>query len=80
MLFIRNLSVKAGRKLILSNIHFRKPMLLKDKQGAYTIQCYNHFPRHVREAAEKLAYAVLDEIMVYEGDRVWISQILILRK
>lgn len=65
---------------VLVNIHYRKPMTLWDDQGRYTITCYNHFPRHVREAAEKLAYNVDDEILVTEGDNVWISQILILRK
>lgn len=65
---------------VLVNIHYRKPMTLWDDKGSYTITCYNHFPRHVREAAEKLAYNVDDEILVTEGDNVWISQILVLRK
>jgi len=72
--------LKDNGKLILVNVHYRKPMILKDKQGKYTIECYNHFPRHVRETAEKLAFGIEEEIMITEGDEIWISQILILKK
>ena len=72
--------LKDDGKLILVNVHYRKPMVLKDDKGKYTIKCYNHFPRHVREAAEELAYGVEDEIIVTEGDDVWVSQILVLKK
>ena len=48
--------------------------------GKYIILCYNHFPRHVREAAESLAFGVVHEITVTEGDKVWVSQILVLKK
>lgn len=72
--------LKDNGKLILINIHYRKPLVLSDKQGKYTITCYNHFPKHVREEAEKLAFGVEKEIIVDEGDRVWISQILELKK
>ncbi len=65
---------------VLVNIHYRKPLILSDGQGKYTIQCYNHFPRHVKEAAEKLAYNIEKEIIVTEGDDVWVSQILVLKK
>ena len=72
--------LKDGGKFILVNVHYRKPMILSDEKGKYTIQCYNHFPRHVREAAEELAFGVEDEIIVTEGDNIWISQILVLKK
>jgi ubiquinone/menaquinone biosynthesis C-methylase UbiE len=72
--------LKDDGRLILVNVHYRKPMVLKDNKGKYTIKCYNHFPRHVRETAEELAFGVEDEIIVTEGDNVWISQILILKK
>ncbi len=72
--------LKDGGKFILVNVHYRKPMILSDEKGKYTIQCHNHFPRHVREAAEKLAFGVEDEIIVTEGDNIWISQILVLTK
>ncbi|MBU1683787.1 class I SAM-dependent methyltransferase [Patescibacteria group bacterium] len=72
--------LKDDGKLVLVNIHYRKPLVLHDGQGRYTIQCYNHFPRHVRKAAEELAFGVEKEIMVTEGDDVWVSQILILKK
>ncbi|MBN2086906.1 class I SAM-dependent methyltransferase [Candidatus Peregrinibacteria bacterium] len=65
---------------VLVNIHYRKPLILDDGHGKYTIQCYNHFPRHVVEAAQKLAYGIEKEIIVNEGDDVWVSQILVLRK
>src|SRR5690606_36136495 len=39
--------LKDDGKLILLNTHFRKLMVLQDSKGKYTIQCYNHFPRHV---------------------------------
>lgn len=65
---------------VLVNIHYRKPLILNDGHGKYTIQCYNHFPRHVKEAAEKLAYNIEEEIIVNEGDDVWVSQILVLKK
>lgn len=68
-----------GRAVIV-NVHYRKPLILSDKQGKYVIQCYNHFPRHVREAAEALAFNVEKEVMVTEGDSIWISQILVLKK
>lgn len=72
--------LKDDGKLILVNVHYRKPLILKDEQGRYTIKCYNHFPRHVRKAAEELAYGIEDEIIVTEGDDVWVSQILVLKK
>ncbi len=72
--------LKDEGKLILVNVHYRRPMLLEDEKGKYTIKCHNHFPRHVREAAEELAYNIEEEIIVTEGDDVWVSQILILRK
>lgn len=72
--------LKDGGRLILVNVHFRKPMVLHDSKGKYTIECYNHFPRHVREAAEKLAFGVEKEIIVKEEDEIWISQVLILKK
>lgn len=72
--------LKDEGRFILTNVHYRKPMVLGDEQGRYIIQCYNHFPRHVRKAAEELAYGIEDEIMVYEGDNVWVSQILCLKK
>jgi len=72
--------LKDDGKLVLVNIHYRKPLILKDGRGKYTIQCYNHFPRHVREAAEALAFGVEHEIIVTEGDNVWVSQVLVLKK
>jgi ubiquinone/menaquinone biosynthesis C-methylase UbiE len=72
--------LKDGGKLVLVNVHYRKPLILKDEKGEYIILCYNHFPRHVREAAERLAFGVENEIIVTEGDDVWVSQILVLKK
>ncbi len=72
--------LKDGGKAVLVNVHYRRPLVLADKQGKFTIQCYNHFPRHVREAAENLAFRIEKEVMVTEGDNIWISQILILEK
>lgn len=65
---------------ILVNVHYRKPMILKDNEGRYTIKCYNHFPRHVREQAEELAFRIEDETIVTEGDDVWVSQVLVMKK
>lgn len=72
--------LRDGGRAVIVNIHYRKPMTLRDAEGAYQIECYNHFPRHVREAAEELAFHVEDEILLTEGDNIWISQILILKK
>ncbi|MBU0728055.1 class I SAM-dependent methyltransferase [Patescibacteria group bacterium] len=72
--------LKDDGKVVLVNIHFRKPMILKDNQGKYTIQCYNHFPRHVRKAAEELAFGIEEDVLVTEGDDVWVSQVLVLKK
>lgn len=72
--------LKNDGKLVLVNVHYRKPLILEDEKGKYIIKCYNHFPRHVREAAEELAYGVEKEIIVTEGDDVWVSQILVLKK
>jgi len=72
--------LKDGGRLILVNIHYRKPAVLHDRKGKYVIQCYNHFPRHVREAAEKLAFGVEKDLILKEEDDVWISQVLVLRK
>lgn len=69
-----------GGRAVIVNIHYRKPLTLRDAKGAYRIECFNHFPRHVHEAAEKLAFHVEQELMVTEGDKIWISQILVLRK
>ena len=72
--------LKDNGKLVLVNIHYRSPLLLQDGKGKYTIQCYNHFPRHVTKAAEELAFGVEEDIIVTEGDDVWVSQVLVLRK
>ena len=72
--------LKDGGKAVVVNVHYRRPLILADKQGKFTIQCFNHFPRHVREAAEDLAFRIEKEIIVTEGDSIWISQILILAK
>lgn len=72
--------LKDGGLLALVNIHYRKPMVLRDARGPYIIQCFNHFPRHVREAAEKLAFGVEKDELLTEGDSIWISQVLILKK
>ncbi|MBI5422409.1 class I SAM-dependent methyltransferase [Candidatus Peregrinibacteria bacterium] len=72
--------LKDGGKAVVVNVHYRKPKILTDKSGKYTIACYNHFPRHVVEAAEKLAFSIEKEIMVYEESTIWISQILVLKK
>jgi ubiquinone/menaquinone biosynthesis C-methylase UbiE len=72
--------LKDGGLAIVVNVHYRKPMILSDNEGKYTIQCYNHFHRHVREAAEELAFSVEKELLVTENDNIWISQILVLKK
>jgi ubiquinone/menaquinone biosynthesis C-methylase UbiE len=72
--------LKDGGQAVLVNVHYRKPLILSDKQGKFIINCYNHFPRHVREAAEDLAFRIDKEIMVTEGDTIWISHILVMTK
>jgi len=72
--------LKDDGRLVLVNIHFRKSMTLRDGQGKYTIEAYNHFPRHLTEAAEKLAFGVEHEEILTEGDDVWVSQVLVLKK
>ncbi|MBI5412607.1 class I SAM-dependent methyltransferase [Candidatus Peregrinibacteria bacterium] len=72
--------LKDSGTFVLVNIHYRKAFVLKDKQGSYTIECYNHFPRHVREAASALAFRVENESLVTEGNKIWNSQVLVLRK
>jgi len=72
--------LKDNGVLVLVNIHYRKAELLHDSKGRYTIKGFNHFPRHVRETASKLAFGIKNEIIVNEGDDVWVSQILILKK
>ena len=72
--------LKDDGKFVLVNIHYRKPLVLKDGQGSYTIACYNHFPRHVREEAEALAFGVEHEEIITEGDDVWVAQVLVLKK
>ncbi len=66
--------------LVLLNIHYRKPMILDDGKGKYTIKCHNHFPRHVVKAAEELAFRIEENEILTEGDDVWVSQLLVLRK
>ena len=72
--------LKDGGKMALVNIHYRRPEILKDGEGTYTIACYNHFPKHVRKAAEDLAFGVEHEEIINEGDDVWVSQVLVLTK
>lgn len=72
--------LKDGGLFALVNIHYRKPLVLSDAQGKYLIECHNHFPPHVRKAAEELAYRVEMDELLTEEDNIWISQILILRK
>ena len=66
--------------LVLVNIHIRKTDVLHDGQGRYSIACYNHFPRHVRKAAEDLAFGIEQDELITEDSDVWVSQILVLRK
>ncbi len=72
--------LKDDGKLVLVNIHYRKSMVLHDNQGRYTIQAYNHFPRHLIETAKKLAFGIEYNEILSEGDDVWVSQILVLKK
>lgn len=72
--------LKDNGRLVLVNIHYRKSMMLQDNKGKYTIAAYNHFPRHLTEAAEKLAFGVEHDEILTEGDDVWVSQVLVLRK
>lgn len=72
--------LKDNGKLVLVNIHYRKPQILQDGQGKYTIACYNHFPRHVTKAAQELAFGVEHDEIITEGDDVWVSQVLVLKK
>lgn len=72
--------LKDNGRFVLVNIHYRKPLMLNDGQGKYTIACYNHFPRHVREEAEALAFGVEHEEIITEGDDVWVAQVLVLKK
>lgn len=72
--------LKDNGKLVLVNIHYRKAEMLKDGQGRYTIAGYNHFPRHLRETAEELAFGVEADEILNEGDDVWVSQLLVLNK
>ncbi len=66
--------------LVLLNIHYRKPLVLRDAKGSYTIACYNHFPRHVTEAAQELAFGIEHEEILTEGSNIWVSQLLVLKK
>lgn len=72
--------LKDGGLVVLVNIHYRKSMILRDGQGKYTIEAFNHFPRHLTEAAEKLAFGIEHDEILTEGDDVWVSQVLVLRK
>lgn len=72
--------VKDDGKVVLVNIHYRKAMMLHDSQGRYTIAGYNHFPKHVTKTAEDLAFGIEHDEILTEGDDVWVSQILVLRK
>ncbi|MDH5596626.1 MAG: class I SAM-dependent methyltransferase [Candidatus Peregrinibacteria bacterium] len=72
--------LKDDGRMVLVNIHYRKAEVLNDSQGRYTIAGYNHFPRHVREAAESLAFGIEHDEIITEGDDVWVSQVLVLRK
>lgn len=72
--------VKDGGLAVLTNIHYRKPMTLKDNKGKYTIQGYNHFPPHLRKTARELAFGIEHDEILTEGDDVWVSQVLVLRK
>jgi malonyl-CoA O-methyltransferase len=72
--------LKDDGRVVLVNIHYRKAETLKDGQGRYTIQGYNHFPRHLREMAEELAFGIEEDDILTEGDDVWVSQVLVLRK
>jgi len=66
--------------MVLLNIHYRKPQVLYDEKGKYTIACYNHFPRHVVKAAEKLAFGIEKNELITEGDDVWVSQLLVMKR
>lgn len=72
--------LKDNGKMVLVNIHYRKAEVLNDSQGRYTIKAFNHFPRHVTETAEKLAFKIEKDEIITEGDDVWISQVIVLEK
>lgn len=72
--------VKDDGLVLVLNIHYRKPLILRDGQGSYTIQCYNHYPKHVTKAAQELAFGIEEDRLITEGDDVWVSQFLCLRK
>jgi len=72
--------LKNDGKLVLVNIHYRKPEMLHDSQGRYTIQAYNHYPKHIVKTAEHLAFTIEKNEILTEGDDVWVSQVIVLRK
>jgi len=71
--------LKDGGRLLLTNINQKRPPLVAGSGGPVMIESYYHRPEKIREMLTDLAFRVVDEIFIKEGE-VWINQIVLAEK
>ncbi len=71
--------LKSGGLFLVTNINQRKAPEIKTKEGIVEIESYYHRPEAVVEELENLAFEIVENKFVNEGE-TWINQIILAKK
>lgn len=71
--------LKDGGRLLLTNINQKRPPLVAGQDGSVKIESYYHRPEKIREMLTDLAFRIVDEVIIKEGE-IWINQIVLVEK
>lgn len=71
--------LKPGGLFLVTNINQRKAPAIETKEGMVEVESYYHRPERVVEELENLAFEVVQNKFVKEGEN-WINQIVLAKK
>ncbi len=71
--------LKTGGIFLVTNINQRQAPAIKTKEGLVEIESYYHRPEAVAEGLENLAFEIVENKFVKEGE-TWVNQILLAKK
>lgn len=72
-------ALKDGGRLLLTNVNQKRPPLVAGHGGPVKIESYYHRPEKIREMLTGLAFRIVDEIFIREGE-IWVNQIVLVEK
>lgn len=72
-------ALKDGGRLLLTNINQKRPPLVDGQGGSVKIESFYHRPEKIKEMLTDLAFRIVDEIFIKEGE-IWINQIVLAEK